>query len=470
MPYQDWHIQDFSGGLIDAVDRHLIPDNASYDCQNFICETIGRLRKRRGQSRLNGTSLGASAIQGLYSYYKESGARHLICAHNGIIYRWDTTSSTWVSVQSGLSTSAQMFFESCANYMVAFNGVSTPVKWDGTTASVLANAPTDGQYPTLHKEKLFVAPSGSPSQVWWSTSFYPEQWPSVNYWSFNEGDGDSITCLKPYMGELIIFKRRSIHTLRGSSVDDFRSDTLERQVGAVGHRACALAGIYLYFVGDEGIYRFNGMTATNISNIKIPRYWEDSINHATIDKAAVAYWNGLLWFALPGTGSTYNNVLIIYDPTTESFWPMSGINAQCFQQHSPTNSGAILYSGDAVAGYVNQQDTGDNDFTSTIVSAYYRTKTFEKGSPERQAKAKKIFVTDSIGSVADATLKVSLDNGSFATVTNKADDGKVRYLRMSSTKWRYISFELSHSMLGPCEVRGILTQYKPKRKPKVRNS
>jgi len=192
-----------------------------------------------------------------------------------------------------------MAFETCANYMVGMNGVDAPFKWSGTgETSVLANAPATGRYPVLYNEKLFCVPGDNLSQIWWSESFAPENWPAINYWGVKDGDGDEIKCLKVFQGDLIIFKSRSTHMLRGTSMQDFRLDEMDAQIGCVGHLAAAQLANRLYFVSPEGLYYFNGLGNVSISANSIPVLWND-IDQNNLDKACVGTWDDLVWFSLP---------------------------------------------------------------------------------------------------------------------------------------------------------------------------
>jgi len=78
-------IRDFSGGMLDKVDDALLPENASSDCQNFISDTVGKLRKRPGQLKFSTTSLGG-AVQGMYPYYYGTTSA-FIAAANGSVYK-----------------------------------------------------------------------------------------------------------------------------------------------------------------------------------------------------------------------------------------------------------------------------------------------------------------------------------------------------------------------------------------------
>jgi hypothetical protein len=461
MPVAEWEIRDFSEGLIDRVDDNLLPENVAMDCQNFISRRIGSLVKRAGQARLNGSPLGGP-VQGMHAYYKGS-LRRLVVVAGGVASYWDPGTSSFVTLKTGLDPSTPVCFETCVNYMVSFNGVNAPWKWDGTTVSTLLGAPGDGQFAVLHKEKLFTVPKSEPSTLRWSDSFQPETWQSVNYWDVKKGDGDVITNLSQYLSELAVFKRRSLHVLRGTNLDDFGLDEVDSRTGCVGPFAAVSYGPYLYFVSDEGICVFNGTRVFNLSRERIPDFWK-SINKEYLHRAAAGVWDGLIWFALPEGGSSYNNVVLVYVPPEEGavggkFWVWRGINASCFQVYDD-GTRLLFYSGDSTAGYVNQQDVGTDDFGSPI-EAYWVGRTFAIGEADRKNRFLRAFVQDSPGA-NDVDLQVAIDYGPFESLVPDGGDALVRRYNFYNTyTGRYLQLKLTHSALGSCEVRGLKVLYKP---------
>lgn len=456
----EFEIRDFTKGYMDGIDDNLLPDNASRDCQNVISRIIGSLENRPGQERLNDTAL-PGPILGLYAYYLND-SRELIAASGGGAYKWDI--DKFSGINAGLNSQAEVEFETCVNYMVAFNGVDTPWKYDGATISTLANAPI-GRLPILHKEKLFIVPNESPSSLWWSDDSQPESWPAVNYSDIRKGDGDIITCLRKQLGELVIFKRRSIHSLRGTSLADFRLDEIEGRMGCVGPRAAINDGNLIYFISDEGLCMYNGMRAVNLSQNFIPKLWE-GINKEYLHKAVAGVWDGLVWFAVPEGESAYNNLVIICDPENQSFWPWRGINVSCFQQFNDGYK-LDLFSGSPVNGYVNRQGVGTDDF-GTPITAYWEGKAFDKGSAEREKKAKKAFVTHGPATENIVDLQLSLDYGPYQTLEVRMQEDLIREYKFQQDRWRYLSPKFVHNKLGGFEVRGLLIPYKVKDKPKVR--
>ena len=466
--YQDWRIADFSEGYIDSVDDNLLPESAARDCRNFISKEAGRLRKRKGQVRLD-SSVFPGKIQGLYVFYLEPNIKQFIVASGGKVYRWEPINKQFIEIYTGFVTTSPVRFETCANYMVGFDGKTQAFKYNGSEATQLLNAPRLAQFPVLYKEKLFVNPSHKPSQVWWSESFYPEEWPEVNYWSFAEGDGDRITNLMEYQNALLVFKNRSIHVLRGTNLDDFRSETLEHSVGCVGPFAAKEFGGYVYFVSQKGLYQFNGLRAVNISEGKIPKLWQ-RVNSSRLYGAAVTAWNNQIWFSLPVDGSTTNNLIIVCDPGKGTFWPMDNIEASCFQEFIVAGGRPVLYSGHAIEGQVIQQDVGYLDFGLPI-SAYWVGRSFDQNDAYRLKKAKKAFVEDSPDTEEEVTLLLSLDYNNYVHMEPAANDGLAREYRFPMEmrgRWRYISPKFAHEAEGPCEVRGLMIPYKIKSKPRVK--
>src|SRR5690606_14277187 len=138
---------------------------------------------------------------------------------------------------------------------------------------------------------------------------------------------------------------------------------------------------------------------------------------------AVATWNGLIWFALPEGSSTYNNLAIVYDQNGGRFWVFRGINASCFEVFNDGVRRKLL-AGDSVAGFVNEQDTGTDDFGQPI-EAYWEVKTLSLGTPERN----NLFVWANLQDMPGANgvgLEVSNDYGEFNSLLPGDEDDLVR--------------------------------------------
>jgi len=475
--YRHWNIRDFTAGYMDGIEENLMSENASKNCNGVISRYIGSLESRRGQKVVNGTDL-PGFIQGLYTYYyKDNGVpeKKLMVAQNGRIGYWDFGQEQFQEIEDGYNTSAPMLFETTVNYLVGMNGIEAPWKWDGDSFSALDNAPSKAKFPVLHTEKLFCVDSDEPSTLRWSDNFQPEQWPEVFYWDIRRGDGDEITCLKQFIGELIIFKRRSTHTLKGISLDDMQLQELDSMMGAVGPRAVAQYKNQLFVVSDQGIQRFNGIKFDNISSLLIPRLWE-RVNKEYLHTAAVGVWDELMWFALPLDGATTNNTVLIYDLSQSeqgAWWPWEGMNISCFTTY-PHDDFLYFYTGHSSEGKIVRQYEGNKDIgfaaEPQAVNAYWESKYFDFDAAGTEKKTKRAFVETLPGEGTDnPLLRASQDYQDYEDLTlERKDDMIQQYRFINRDRWRYLSIRFEEIEPGGFVVRGILVPFKPKPKPKVR--
>lgn len=438
--YKPWPLIDFSGGMNNFLDDNLIKDNQATDLQNVICTTIGRLQKRKGQAKLNSAAL-AGAIQGLHAYYYGDTLqnRRIIAASNGSVYYWD--GAAFQSIKTGLSTTAQVMFATTINYMVGMDGVNAPFKYDGTTVTALANAPTTARCPVLYKEKLFVISDSD--TINWSDSFLPETWAGVNIWRFDKGDGDELSMIIPLGGDLLACKKRKIHVLRGSSLNDFRSGLADNNHGVVGARAGIVLEPSFYYISYDGIMVFDGLRSVNLTAEAIPLTWA-GVNKSALSNAAAGYnptYNHL-WFNLPEGASTTNNLVLVFDLNFKSWWVFRGIAASCMMQF---NDGTSLktYTGHATLGTVAEQNAGYNDLTAAI-SAYWQGRNFDDGDPVRVKKVKKQYAVD-IATLNEVTFKYRLNGGAWQTPTVQTDKDNVRKYRIPNGKCRYYQPRFEHS-------------------------
>jgi archaellin len=396
--------------------------------------------------------------------------------------------------------------------------------------------------------------------LWWSEVFDPEDWPAINYMEVKSGDGDKISCIRKFLGDLVIFKQRSIHSFRaGTNILEGKLDEIDSHIGCVGPKAACALSSRMYFISEQGIYVFNGVAATSLHSERIPRLWGD-INKEYLENACAYAWDNLVWFSLPlqnqltlqvtqgasvagsititlggidqtvaltvgdntvgevatkigalefegwtlsaetdtvtftrdelnlpltltcdagttGTTTTIatvdqttNNLVLVFNPSTASFWPMQGINASAFQTfHDGTE--LKFYAGDSNDGYINQLDIGTEDFDEPI-SAYYIPKGFDGGQPEHLKKARKAYIEDAPNQSDPVTLKMARDYAEYkdyAEWTLRHDDGFIReYRAPNNDKWRYLNAKFIHNTAGGFELRSFTVPIKLKRRPKGR--
>ena len=341
---------------------------------------------------------------------------------------------------------------------------------------VNGDAPIDYRYPVAHKGRIFACSAGqeSLSSVYWSditeTGSEYQSWPPVNFDTFREGDGDCCTCLLSMSGELFIFKTRSIHRYRGTDITDFRQEVCEGNVGCAGPLAACVDSSTIYFVSDKGLYSFDGMSAKNLTRDRIPALWA-RINKPYLSQAVAYPWDGLVLFALPLDTSTVNDFVLVYDTSTGAFWPWDEMDIAAWSEIS-TTSGTKLYSGHVSEGYVLEQDAGTDD-DGTNISSYFELPTIDIGVPDKQKKARYVYVEHGEDQTTWATVKAFKDYATALELTARNADKAMRKYAIRPTitgKWRYFGVRVEHDQAGEFEVRSVLIPYKVKDKSSVKGA
>jgi len=328
------------------------------------------------------------------------------------------------------------------------------------------------RYPVAHGGRVFCM--AADERIYWSDinengSDY-ESWPPVNNWPVNRGSGEEDGCLVPLIGDLYVFKTRSIFRFRGGDLESFDLVPVEPDVGCAGPFAACAEGTKIYFVSEQGLYDFNGVSATNLTRDQIPILWS-RVNKAALSQAAVWSWDGLVLFALPIDSSTTNNAVLVYDTSNNAFWPWDSIEISCFAEIS-TTSGMKLYSGHAIEGFVIEQDTGTDDY-GTNISAYFELPTFDMGAADYQKKSRYVDVEYGENQVTWGTVKASKDGAAFLELTAKNADGKLRKFALKPTisgKYRYLCIRVEHSTADAFELRSVNGPFKPKSKPTIKGA
>jgi len=157
-------VTDFTQGYIDKVDATGLPAGALQDCRNMISRQIGKISSRGGQAKLNSTGLGSSnPVQGLFPFYLGT-TKYLVIVVNGIAYSCTPPSGTMTQIKTGLDTTAPVQFVTAyvdgKNQLMAFNGVDTPWKWDGTGTAQVETATVVGTITTAGNATVIVTASG----------------------------------------------------------------------------------------------------------------------------------------------------------------------------------------------------------------------------------------------------------------------------------------------------------------------
>ena len=135
---------------------------------------------------------------------------------------------------------------------------------DGTVTTV-TSAPRFTSV-TVHNERVYGTVSGTSEQLWFSDNFDPENWTvsgdEAGYISFQDECGDALAAVS-FLGYLYIFREHGIHRLTAyGDQSEFSLKKLFTATGRLYKHTIALCGDRIMFLTDEGIFSFDGYSAT----------------------------------------------------------------------------------------------------------------------------------------------------------------------------------------------------------------
>ena len=213
------------------------------------------------------------------------------------------------------------------------------------------------RYLEIYNNQLFMAGfSGLPSTVFFSEIGKPETIRPSNFFEVRTNDGDRVTGLKSYAGQLVVFKEKSFSVLSGDSPENFLLREVSTEYGCLSHRAIAVYEDFLTFLDRKGIAIYNGANVQIMSNAIEPTF--NAMNPQAALNNATAVHNrsrNELWYSIPCDGATLNNCTVVFDYVSKAFTKFEGFNASSILVTRATfstetafygsYSGAVVYFG-----------------------------------------------------------------------------------------------------------------------------
>lgn len=282
---EQFFISDFTGGLNTRVDSLLISNNQTPDCKNIVLDENYTLQNKSGSSLIYTLPCSGSVLS-TFEFKQSNGITSYIVQIGSNIYSSEDKLS-WTLLVNGQSTEYPCSYLNSGNNLWITNGIDYVKTWNGVTVSTLTFVPK-GKYIVSNKNVIFI--SGCISQdnlVYFSDLYYEptnsSAWAGSNSLNINGNDGDNITGLSIYNDKLVIFKKKYIYVLYGTTIDDFDLKQKSNVVGCIDSRTIKVYKNLLLFLSLEGLYSFDGATLNLISekvynDLKNTNYFEGALN------------------------------------------------------------------------------------------------------------------------------------------------------------------------------------------------
>lgn len=397
-------LQDFNGGYRSKGTTRNIEDNESGDAKNVEILSNGSIAKRKGFRKLLNTALttlnSSGGLKVTTSAIGDSVLGHfqLVKSADPIDTKttivasgpnlWQYTSQTASPIAQGLDSGSNWYFaqiqdprSASDDVVVATNGVDEPKVWNGTENSAVnlstlnsATGVTPAKFIQSLKGRLYLLNVKDETDVdskvkvlisSFSTDGTPR--PQRFEQNFFVGGSDKegeITGSTVLQDQLIIFKRNSTYKFTpgaGALIDTAQLVQMDEQIGCIAPASVAVAGNACFFLGELGVFAFNGNNFQYISNNIEPDLV--NTNKKFIKNAVGIYYRAKnqYWLALPDQGSEHLNKILVYDITKDIWYPpYDGFDVTWLSNQRDLRDVQRVFAGDRF-GFCHYFDTGFSD-------------------------------------------------------------------------------------------------------------
>lgn len=316
-------------------------------------------------------------VLGAFRYIPSSGTAVTVFACNNSVDSVNESTGALTNLVGTLSTSATDYYFSQTNdIMYATNGVDVPQQWNGATWGPVATGSGGISIPAAkfniqHRGRMFLAGLADPTQIMWSEIGRPDTFLSTSFTNVPASKtGDPITGWMVFQDNLVIFTKRNKWIFTGQDPGNFTLIQATGKKGAVNQDVIASDPNYIYFLSDDGVYRFDGSTDLLLSD----KIYTEITNMAFPTKAAAVVQGNYYRLYYAATGSTVNNQAINWDIINNAWLRDNGT----YITKPIVDESGRLIEGSSEVGRVYIGEVAFSDIGAPIAFQYY-TKYFGDG-------------------------------------------------------------------------------------------
>ena len=295
-------LSDWSGGLNTNQSEHNLQKNESPDLRNvLIDESPGSIVKSRGLI-LSGTASSLSKITGMFPFETSDGVKSMLITDSSQVLN-TSDFQTFTTVKNNLNTSVLLNCFQVRDKMWCSNGADSVFTYNRSTTVVLDGSNYGGslgKVPNVPKFKYGIFfqgrvfgfnDSADRSGLYFSALtdtnaviIAPDgelAWPVLNALYIGRGDGQTGTGLWIKDGLLYAGKTRSLYAIFGQDEFTYSPKKINTDVGVASNDSIAEGDGLDYFLGQDGIYKFDGHDAVRISDKITPNV--DVVNKSDVN-------------------------------------------------------------------------------------------------------------------------------------------------------------------------------------------
>ena len=168
--------------------------------------------------------------------------------------------------------------------------------FDGENFKFVEGAPKFNSM-CVHNERVFATEDKKSTSLWFSDDFNPLNWyisiDEAGFIDFPDERGPLLKVIS-FLDYVYIFREYGITRLTAyGRQEDFSVSNLHSKVGKIYGESVTDCGNYVYFLSDNGIYKFNGVDAVKVLNC-----YDNFLNGVDNSDANGIYYNDKFWLNL----------------------------------------------------------------------------------------------------------------------------------------------------------------------------
>lgn len=385
---------NFEGGINTRFGQVSLATNEFEDGENFLLEARGGLEKRSGYDWWQaGDTATTHPIVGLHQYRSNNGTPVALRFQNAKAEK--LAAGVWTDITGTVVVTAgqdnRWVFANYRDNTIGTNGVSVPVKWNGSgnfalvTQTVGANSLEKAATLCLHNDKIVlgdVTISGTrdSSKLLWSDVGTLDTWDAANILEVDQGDGDTITSLQSVLGYLVVFKQHSLHRVSALGIDNEMVRKKVAAVGTAGPHTSVAVGNLVFFLDAEGrfwAYDPRGTDEDAMAELSKNKLGNRTYNSFVFTRLKYAHLlhhphRNEIWCFLTDGAGTATNVCWVYNITSGGFARMRFAHNFNYSALWLDSNNHPQLVGGTTGGQVVQLDEGKTDLGTTI-TAYLAT-------------------------------------------------------------------------------------------------
>lgn len=420
-------------------------------------------------------SLGASRVQGFFSFEGLDGTLYTGAFCGGDIHFLDWSTLTWTTVDlsvQGVALSSSTAVRSAAlrGKLVFTDGVNTPGQWDPATDSYtqLTAAPVAGDM-TIYYSKVFFGrkPTNLSDFEWSIEGDATDGYAALNNaWTFGQTDQGAVSKLLGENERLLVFKQDSISSIRGAANDQFKSygtrEGISETEGALGPGCVIPAGPGgdVFYLSQYGVRALQQGSRHPVEVDVLPL--GDSEHHLISETWGAVnrdYWHTSLaaydpvrqhvLFAVPTVGSALDTI-ICYAVRPRAFSIFTGLTPTAMQTVEALDGEEYVLVGDANGNVLRYGGAVGSDAGTAIEHLLESQHYWQDVGRVRKRLTRLDLIFDPPTSLTNAETTPVTDgvDGVTRTFSEDALDPQEKYTRGLNALGYRVGWRFRHAAVG----------------------